>query len=103
MGKDYSTRAGELSAALFLDWVFGHGYIYTMNSEALKKLLAVRPFEPLEVELSSGQVYSIKHPENVMVLKTTLVLTEPENDIVLFISLIHVVAIRKRMRTQAAV
>ncbi len=74
-----------------------------MNSEALKKLLAVRPFEPLEVELSSGQVYSIKHPENVMVLKTTLVLTEPENDIVLFISLIHVVAIRKRMRTQAAV
>ena len=73
-----------------------------MNAEALRKLLSVRPFEPLEVELSSGQVYMIKHPENVMVLKNTLVLTEPEKDVVLWISLIHIVAVRKRSRKQAA-
>ena len=73
-----------------------------MNAEALRKLLSVRPFEPLEVELSSGQVYTIKHPENVMVLKNTVVLTEPEKDIVLWISLIHIVAVRKRSRKQAA-
>jgi hypothetical protein len=73
-----------------------------MNAEALKKLLAVRPFEPLEVELSSGQVYLIKHPENVMVLKNTLVMTEPEKDIVQWTSLIHIVAVRKRQRKAAS-
>lgn len=73
-----------------------------MNAEALKKLLSVHPFEPLEVKLSSGQVYTIKHPENVMVLKHTLILTEPEKDIVQWMSLIHIVAVRKRGRKHAA-
>jgi hypothetical protein len=43
-----------------------------MNAESLRKLLNVRPFEPVEVELSSGQVFAIKHPENVIVLNNTL-------------------------------
>ena len=73
-----------------------------MNSEALKKLLDVRPFEPLEVELSSGQVFSIRHPENVIVLKNTLVVTEPETDTVQWTSLIHIVAVRKRQTSSAA-
>ena len=34
-----------------------------MNAEALRKLLSVRPFEPVEVELSSGQVWTITHPK----------------------------------------
>ncbi len=72
-----------------------------MNAEALKKLLAVQPFEPLEIELSSGQVHVIKHPENVMVLKNTLVMTEPEKDIVQWVSLIHIDAVRKRQRKSA--
>jgi hypothetical protein len=67
-----------------------------MNSDGLKKLLAVRPFEALEVELSSGQVFTIKHPENVIVTKNTLVVTEPERDIVQWVSLIHIVAVRRQ-------
>ena len=67
-----------------------------MNAEALRKFLEPRPFEPIEVELSSGQVWTIKHPENVMVLKNTLVVAEPETDTVQWISLIHIVAVRKR-------
>jgi hypothetical protein len=67
-----------------------------MNAEALRKLLAVRPFEPLDVELSSGQIFTIKHPENVIVMKNTLVVTEPETDMVQWASLIHVVAVRRR-------
>lgn len=69
-----------------------------MNSEGLKKLLDVRPFEPLEVELSSGQIFTIKHPENVIVTKNTLICVEPENDIVQWTSLIHIVAVRRRER-----
>jgi hypothetical protein len=67
-----------------------------MNAEALSQLLAVRQFEPVEVELSSGQVLSIRHPENVIVMKNTLVVTDPERDQVQWTSLIHVVAVRRR-------
>ena len=61
-------------------------------------MLAVRPFEPIEVELSSGQIFSIRHAENVIVLKNTLVVTEPETDTVQWTSLIHIVAVRRRER-----
>ena len=54
------------------------------------------PFQPVEVELSSGQVFSITHPENVMVLKNTLVVTDPEEDTVQWTSLVHINAVRKR-------
>lgn len=70
-----------------------------MNAEALRKMLEVRPFEALEVELSSGQVFTIKHPENVMVLKNTLVVADPETDTVQWTSLVHVVAVRRRQTT----
>jgi hypothetical protein len=69
-----------------------------MNSEGLKKLLDVRPFEPLEVELSSGQTFTIKHPENVIVTKNTLIVVKPQEDIVQWTSLIHIVAVRRRER-----
>jgi hypothetical protein len=67
-----------------------------MNAEALRKLLSVRPFEPLDVELSSGQIFTIKHPETVLVLKNTLVVADPETDTVQWTSLIHIVAVRRR-------
>jgi hypothetical protein len=73
-----------------------------MNAEALRKLLSVRPFEPLDVELSSGQIFTIKHPETVIVLKNTLVVADPEKDSVQWTSLIHIVAVRRRQDTLPA-
>jgi hypothetical protein len=70
-----------------------------MNAEALRKLLNVRPFEPLEAELSSGQIFAIKHPENVIVLPNTLVVADPETETVQWTSLIHVVAVRRLQTT----
>ncbi len=67
-----------------------------MNAEAIRQLLAKQAFEPLEVQLSSGQIYSIKHPECAFVLKNTLVIGDPETDFVMWCSLIHVTAIRRR-------
>ncbi|HWG42091.1 MAG TPA: hypothetical protein VN688_04845 [Gemmataceae bacterium] len=67
-----------------------------MNAEALRKLLNVRPFEPVEVELSSGQVFAIKHPETVIVLNNTLVVADPETETVQWTSLVHIVAVRRR-------
>ena len=64
-----------------------------MNAEAIRKLLNIKPFEPLEVELSSGQVWTVTHPENVILTKNTLVVVDPPTDMVQWISLIHVVAV----------
>ena len=70
-----------------------------MNAEALRELLKAQPFEPLDVELSSGQVITIKHPETVIVLKNTLVVADPDTDTVRWPSLIHVVSVRRRQTT----
>lgn len=67
-----------------------------MNADAIRRSLDKRPFEPLEVQLSSGQVYEIRHPENALVLKNALVIAEPETDFVMWSSLIHVTAIRRK-------
>ena len=66
-----------------------------MNAEALRRLLEIRPFEPVEVELSSGQVFAIKHPETVILLKNTLVVAVPETETVQWTSLVHLVAARR--------
>jgi hypothetical protein len=73
-----------------------------MNAEALRERLKVRPFEPVDVELSSGQVIPIKHPETVLVLKNTLVVAEPDTDTVRWVSLIHVVSVRRHQTTLPA-
>jgi hypothetical protein len=38
----------------------GMPYDANMHLEAIRKLLGVRPFEPIDVELSIGQVFTIK-------------------------------------------
>jgi hypothetical protein len=71
-------------------------YHADMNADALRELLKVRPFEPLEVELSSGQVFLVKHPENVIVARNTLVAVDPDTDMVRWTSLVHIVSVRRR-------
>jgi len=72
-----------------------------MNPEALRKFIEKRPFEPFEVQLSSGQVYRVSHPEAVMLLKNTLVIGDPETDAVVWCSIIHITAIRRQHGTAA--
>ena len=73
-----------------------------MNAEAMRQMLNVRPFEPMEAVLSSGQTFAIECPENVMLTKSRLVVAYPETDGVLWTSLIHVVGLRRRQSTTPA-
>jgi hypothetical protein len=66
-----------------------------MNADAPKELLNVRPFEPVDSELSIGQLIPIRHPENVIVTRNTLVAVEPETDMVRWVSLIHIASVRR--------
>jgi hypothetical protein len=72
-----------------------------MNAEALRRFIDKRPFEPFAVELSSGQVYRVTHPEAVMLLKNTLVIGDPETDAVVWCSLVHIAAVRRQQESLA--
>jgi hypothetical protein len=61
-----------------------------MNTEAIREWLDRRPFEPFLISVSNGQTFQVKHPENVIVLKTRLIIGYPETDSVVHVSLLHV-------------
>jgi hypothetical protein len=65
-----------------------------MNTETIREWLSRKPFESFLLSLSNGETYPVKHPENVIVLKTRLILGYPETDSVVHISLLHVNSIR---------
>ncbi|MEM9828817.1 MAG: hypothetical protein AAF958_19680 [Planctomycetota bacterium] len=61
-----------------------------MNSETIREWLGRQPFEPFILALSNGETHTVKHPENVIVLKSRLILGFPETDSVVHVGLIHV-------------
>ena len=61
-----------------------------MNTETIREYVTRMPFEPFVIRLSNGETYEVRHPENVMILKTRLVLGYPELDRVVQVGSIHV-------------
>jgi hypothetical protein len=51
-----------------------------MTPDTLKTMLNRRPFEPMRVKLSSGEIFDIRHPEMAMLTKSALVISLPESD-----------------------
>jgi hypothetical protein len=64
-----------------------------MNSEAIRELLARRPFEPFEVRLTNGDVHIVKHPECVAISKTRVVIADPETDRLTIVALLHIASL----------
>jgi hypothetical protein len=65
-----------------------------MNTEAIREWLNRQPFEPFAIALSNGETHHVRHPENVIVLKTRLIIGFPETDSVIHVALIHVNSIQ---------
>ena len=65
-----------------------------MNMETIREWLGRKPFEPFVLKLSSGETYEVRHPENVIVLKSRLILGFPETDHSVHVSLIHINSIQ---------
>ena len=61
-----------------------------MNAETIRQWLSRQPFEPFVLALSNGETYEVRHPENVIILKSRLILGYPETDRVAHVGLIHV-------------
>lgn len=65
-----------------------------MNAEAIRELLRHQPFEPFEVVMSSGERYSVKHPEFLMLLPSKAVIGDPVTDRLAILSLMHITELR---------
>ncbi len=61
-----------------------------MNAEALRDLLKRQPFRPFTIRLSNGEAYEVRHPEFVILLKSTLVIGFPDPDRISIASLLHI-------------
>jgi hypothetical protein len=72
-----------------------------MSGEELMQLLRRRPFVPLRLHMTDGQTYDIRHPDNVLVLRSRVdigVGADPATGVVAgveYCSLLHVVRIEE--------
>ncbi len=64
-----------------------------MNETNMREILDRKPFSPLKLTLSSGQVVMILHPENVLLTKTKMVISYPEQDVITWAPLLHVTSV----------
>jgi hypothetical protein len=64
-----------------------------MNAEVIRELMRRRPFEQFKLRMTNGEVFEVKHPELAIVMKTRVIIADPENDRVWTCSLLHVAAV----------
>ncbi len=64
-----------------------------MNETSMREILDRKPFTPVLVTLSSGQVLAITHPENVLLTKTKMVVSYPDRDVVTWAPLPHITSV----------
>jgi hypothetical protein len=67
-----------------------------MRPQDILELLQAQPFEPFEIQLSTGEKFAVHHPENLLVGRTKCYLPIFEDAIVdrmVHIALMHIVKI----------
>jgi hypothetical protein len=68
-----------------------------MSEWYFRELLTKQPFEPFVLHLSSGEVYSIRHPECLALTKTRLVITDPVLDKITVCSMPRVTSVEVQL------
>jgi len=69
-----------------------------MTIEALRQLLTRQPFEPMQVKMSSGEVFEIRQPEMAAIARGGLIIILPDadgspSDKVEFCSFLHIAGV----------
>lgn len=67
-----------------------------MSPQDLLELTRAQPFEPFELQLSTGEHFAVRHPENLLVGRTKCYLPVFDNGIVdrmVHVALVHIVKI----------
>lgn len=65
-----------------------------MSRESIERLLNRRPFTPFVVTMSSGQTAVVRHPEFAFMLRSNLVVGEPNTDNVDILPLLHIAGVQ---------
>jgi hypothetical protein len=78
-----------------------------MTLEALKLMIARRPFEPLRLKTSNGEVFEVRHPEMVILAKSAMVILHPDadggpSDKVEYVSYLHIASVETLVGEKAA-
>jgi hypothetical protein len=60
-----------------------------MNADTIREYLCREPFEPFVIRLSNGEVFEICHPECPIVMKTKVIVGDPEEDRTVTCALVH--------------
>jgi hypothetical protein len=63
-----------------------------MNSDDVRQLLDRHPFEPFRIRLTSGDVYEVRDPHSVALMKNRLFLALPTDRSVL-VPYLHIAAL----------
>ena len=64
-----------------------------MSSEALRKFLDREPFEPFRVGLNSGHAYEVRNPGLTVVMRSRLLIADPDSDRYTLIPFLHIAAV----------
>lgn len=69
-----------------------------MTLEAVKAILTRRPFEPVRVKTSNGDVFEIRPPEMALLAKSAMAVVHPDangdpSDKVEYISYLHIASV----------
>src|SRR5262245_37586770 len=62
-------------------------YNRDMSTSLLRELLERRPFEPFEVHMSNGEIYQVRYPDVAILLKSKLVIGDPEADKIVILAI----------------
>jgi len=78
-----------------------------MTADTFREILRRKPFEPFRVVMSSGESYTILHPEMALVSARSLILaipdpTHPEGERLAFCSYLHLAHVEILQPTRAA-
>jgi len=64
-----------------------------MSSDELREFVEREPFEPFRVRLSSGDVYEVRNPGLAVVMRSRLLVADPESDRYTLIPYLHIAAV----------
>jgi hypothetical protein len=58
--------------------------------ETIVNLLRQRPFQPFVIQMSNGETFRVNHPEMAVLLKSNVIIAQPDSDAFDICSLLHV-------------
>jgi hypothetical protein len=64
-----------------------------MNANTLQEMIEARPFQPFEVRMSSGDVYQVRYPNFAILMRTRLVIADPDADHLAICALDHIASV----------